>query len=436
MPTRGSYFWALPAWSRASCTTTSSAGAGGRVRGVGERDAGRAAEVADELLRGLAVVVGVVERDLAGRAAEAEARVGQHRVAAGGEGLADAGLVVLRPAEAVGGQDGRHAVAALAPAGVYRSPMTSQGCDAVRADVHGEVQGLDGVAGAAPAPVEATVAAASEAGDAGQGSETGSTHRGLHGERAGLLTGNNAPPRSWLRTACGPGRRRGRGWQSSAMAGHRSSDDIDLELATNLVTRVNVGDALTRTAGRHARRAGRRRRRAALDLRRAQRLGEPGRERAGRARLRAAATPWPWPSGNSAEFLVTYFACAKLGVVCVPLNLGWRAGRDRLRARPLRGRAASSSRPNCCRAVLPGVEKVPAVQRRRSSPPGTGGDVRRRRCPTARGRRFDDAARRRPTPSPRSSSTSATRSATCTRAARRRSPRAWSAATSRSTSSR
>jgi len=31
-------------------------------------------------------------------------------------------------------------------------------------------------------------------------------------------------------------------------------------------------------------------------------------------------------SGNSAEFLATYFACAKLGVVCVPINLFWRHG--------------------------------------------------------------------------------------------------------------
>ncbi len=29
-------------------------------------------------------------------------------------------------------------------------------------------------------------------------------------------------------------------------------------------------------------------------------------------------------SGNSLEFLVTYFACGKLGVVCVPINLSWR----------------------------------------------------------------------------------------------------------------
>src|SRR5699024_2489014 len=29
-------------------------------------------------------------------------------------------------------------------------------------------------------------------------------------------------------------------------------------------------------------------------------------------------------SGNSIEFLVTYFACAKTGTVCVPITLGWR----------------------------------------------------------------------------------------------------------------
>src|ERR1035438_68416 len=29
-------------------------------------------------------------------------------------------------------------------------------------------------------------------------------------------------------------------------------------------------------------------------------------------------------SGNSADFLAVYYACAKIGVVCVPVNLGWR----------------------------------------------------------------------------------------------------------------
>ena len=105
MPTRGSL-----AIGRPSRWTTSSTGAGGRVRVVGERDAGLAAEVADQLLGRLAVVVGVVERDLAVGAAEAEPGVGEHHVATVREGLADAGLVVLGPAEAVGGQDRRDAV--------------------------------------------------------------------------------------------------------------------------------------------------------------------------------------------------------------------------------------------------------------------------------------------------------------------------------------
>ena len=53
-------------------------------------------------------------------------------------------------------------------------------------------------------------------------------------------------------------------------------------------------------------------------------------------------------SGNSAEFLAVYFACAKLGLVCVPVNLSWRpeeaayvldhAGRGSRVARPT-GRA-------------------------------------------------------------------------------------------------
>ena len=29
-------------------------------------------------------------------------------------------------------------------------------------------------------------------------------------------------------------------------------------------------------------------------------------------------------SGNRAEFLAVYFACARLGLVCVPINLLWR----------------------------------------------------------------------------------------------------------------
>src|SRR5580704_16853370 len=55
-----------------------------------------------------------------------------------------------------------------------------------------------------------------------------------------------------------------------------------MDLARNLIGRINVGDSLTRSAA-----------------------------------LAVA-------SGNSADFLAVYYACAKLGVVCVPVNLGWR----------------------------------------------------------------------------------------------------------------
>src|SRR5579875_1066046 len=99
---------------------------------------------------------------------------------------------------------------------------------------------------------------------------------------------------------------------------------MDRELARNLVTRVNVGDALTRTAARLPDRTAvvdraRRWTYAELDAR-VNRVAR-GLARRGYARGDALALA----SGNSCEFLVTYFACAKLGVVCVPLNLGWRA---------------------------------------------------------------------------------------------------------------
>jgi acyl-CoA synthetase (AMP-forming)/AMP-acid ligase II len=96
------------------------------------------------------------------------------------------------------------------------------------------------------------------------------------------------------------------------------------EVAENLVHRVNVGDSLTRTASRHPERT------AIVDGERrwtyrelnawVNRLAH-GLAARGYARGDALALA----SGNSAEFLLTYYACAKLGVVCVPINLGWRA---------------------------------------------------------------------------------------------------------------
>lgn len=95
------------------------------------------------------------------------------------------------------------------------------------------------------------------------------------------------------------------------------------ELASNLIHRVNVGDSLVRSAARYPDRlavvdGGRRFTYAELNAwvnRVAHGLLAKGYERGAVLAL---------ASGNSAEFLVTYYACAKLGVVCVPINLGWR----------------------------------------------------------------------------------------------------------------
>ena len=96
-----------------------------------------------------------------------------------------------------------------------------------------------------------------------------------------------------------------------------------MDLARNLIGRINVGDSLTRTAAsRPARRAvvdGDRRLTYAEFNAYVNRLAHG---LAGRGYERGAALALA--SGNSADFLAVYFACAKLGVVCVPVNLGWR----------------------------------------------------------------------------------------------------------------
>jgi len=96
------------------------------------------------------------------------------------------------------------------------------------------------------------------------------------------------------------------------------------DLHRNLIQRVNIGDSLTRTAARYpdalALADGTRR----LTYREFNRLvNRFARGLAGRGYSRGDALALA--SGNSIEFLVTYYACAKLGVVCVPVNLGWRA---------------------------------------------------------------------------------------------------------------
>ena len=92
----------------------------------------------------------------------------------------------------------------------------------------------------------------------------------------------------------------------------------------NFIQRINVGDMLTRTAAlRPASLAlvdGSRRWDYAAFNGWVNRLAH-GLAARGYARGDALGLA----SANSAEFLAVYFACAKLGVVCVPMNLGWRS---------------------------------------------------------------------------------------------------------------
>ena len=92
----------------------------------------------------------------------------------------------------------------------------------------------------------------------------------------------------------------------------------------NLIQRVNVGDSLTRSA------AARPGQRAVRDGARSWTYAElnawvnrlaHGLSALGYRRGDALGIA----SGNSAEFLACYYACAKTGVVAVPVNLGWRA---------------------------------------------------------------------------------------------------------------
>jgi acyl-CoA synthetase (AMP-forming)/AMP-acid ligase II len=94
-------------------------------------------------------------------------------------------------------------------------------------------------------------------------------------------------------------------------------------LSDNLIHRINVGDSLTRSAARapdaEAMVEGGRRLTYAELNRLVNRVANALTAR-GIARGDAIALA----SGNSIEFLVTYYACAKTGAVCVPVNLGWR----------------------------------------------------------------------------------------------------------------
>src|SRR3954468_20978781 len=96
-----------------------------------------------------------------------------------------------------------------------------------------------------------------------------------------------------------------------------------MELAENLIQRVNVGDSLTRTAAARPDQV------AVVDGDRRWTYRElnawVNRIAHGLAgRGYGPGEALALASGNSAEFLAVYYACAKLGVVCVPVNLGWR----------------------------------------------------------------------------------------------------------------
>ena len=99
--------------------------------------------------------------------------------------------------------------------------------------------------------------------------------------------------------------------------------DGDFDMGLNLIQRVNLGDALTRTAARLPdkeaivdgnRRISYREFDAAVN-----RLSHALINR-GYVRHDALAIM----SGNSIEFLLAYFACAKIGAVAVPISLVWR----------------------------------------------------------------------------------------------------------------
>lgn len=134
----------------------------------------------------------------------------------------------------------------------------------------------------------------------------------------------------------------------------------DPELATNLITRVNVGDSLTRTASRLPDQP------AIVDGDRTWTYAELNRRvnrvaNAFAARGYVRGDALTLASGNSCEFLVTYYACAKLGVVCVPLNLGWRAEEIAYVLDHSESRAVVVEE-QLLPLVQPAVEKVPAIR--------------------------------------------------------------------------
>jgi len=99
----------------------------------------------------------------------------------------------------------------------------------------------------------------------------------------------------------------------------------EFALQANLSRRVNVGDMLTRSAARTPHKT------ALVEGPRRLSYRELNEwvNRSAHGLVALGYRPGDalgLMSGNCIEFLVTYYACAKIGVVCTPLNLFWRQG--------------------------------------------------------------------------------------------------------------
>jgi acyl-CoA synthetase (AMP-forming)/AMP-acid ligase II len=96
-----------------------------------------------------------------------------------------------------------------------------------------------------------------------------------------------------------------------------------MDLEENLIQRVNVADTLRRSAAARPTQV------AIVDGDRRWSYAELDGwvDRLARGLARRGYTHGDvlaLASGNSAEFLAVYYACGRLGLVCVPINLGWR----------------------------------------------------------------------------------------------------------------
>src|SRR5271156_6227377 len=99
--------------------------------------------------------------------------------------------------------------------------------------------------------------------------------------------------------------------------------EMDQAIGRNLIGRVNVGDMLTRSAARYPERLALAERARRLSYRDLNALtNRTSHALFGLGLRRGAAVALM--STNNIEFLAVYFACAKLGLVCVPINLFWR----------------------------------------------------------------------------------------------------------------